>query len=183
VGLIACCAIALPALTAGCGSDSDSTAVVDTAKTTEAEKEVESGPTKAVLHPVGASKASGTVLYVKKASGIGLLKVSLRALEPLPQGGQYVLWLLASRHSMVPLSTYPVESDGRLDEDVVANPVFLGSIEDGSKTHFLVTGTDSAAEHEKSLGGGDTPYDPPYIGKPVLRGTFTGPLAGSGESE
>lgn len=159
----------------GCGtSDSQSTAV-STADTTE---DRQSSPTEAVLEPVASSRASGTVRFMKK-NRIGLLHVELQGLKSLPDGGQYVLWLMASRHSMVPLATYPPGKGGTLSQTWQPNSGHLAAIEDGSKTRFMVTKTMSAPEKEKTLLGGDVPYYPPFIGDPILRGTFVGPLVGS----
>jgi hypothetical protein len=117
-----------------------------------------------------------------KKGRTGLLHVELQGLKSLPDGGQYVLWLMASRHSMVPLATYPPEKGGTLSQTWQPNSGHSASIENGSKTRFMVTKTMSAPEKEKTLEGGDVPYDPPYIGDPILRGTFVGPLVGSANS-
>ena len=170
------CLLAAAVVAGGCGSAADTVSISTSAP-------AESGATEAALRPVDGSQAAGTVRLIRKHPGGSSLVVDLSHLKPVSNGGQYAIWILASRHNMVPLATYPVGSSGELHERVEADPVFLGTVENGTRTHFLVTRTDNAAEHERSLGGGDTPYDPPFIGTQVLRGTFSGPLVRSPESE
>lgn len=140
--------------------------------------------TGAVLAPVDGSEASGTVLLLEtKTEGPSRFKVRVEGLKPTTNGGQYVVWLTTGRHDMVPLYTYPVGKSGIFDHQWKPNPLHISFIVEGKKDKFVMTLAKTAKEHEESLDGGSTAYDPPFIGEPVLEGPITGPLAGSNSSE
>jgi hypothetical protein len=165
----------LALLVSGCGGDraAESDATADTT--------VQSGPTEAVLRPVGDGEETGTVRV--DASGSAELKIDLRGLQPLPQGGQYVLWMTRSRNDMVLVFSHSGDSSGRISELTPVNPLRIEEIEDGRKTDFLVTSTQSERQSAELLGKAAPTFDPPVIGTPVLRGPFTGSLVGVKENE
>jgi len=104
-------------------------------------------------------------------------------LKPNTNGGQYIVWLTTSRHDMVPLYSYPVGKSGIFAHEWTPNPLHVEFIETGKKDKFVITLAKNDAEHENSLEGGQTAYDPPFIGEPVLEGPIAGPRAGSTAGE
>lgn len=169
--------LAVPALILGCGSGTPSS--TNAAATTSPAKSRETGPTEAVLHPVGASQASGRVVYVKKSPGEPLLKIRAEGLEPVAGERQYVIWQMASRHHMLSFATYYVGKDGRLSENLEPNPESLAFLEEGSTTQFLITKIDNDDALREAMWEAPNYLDPPFIGKRILQGTFTGPLVGA----
>jgi hypothetical protein len=171
-------ALALAAFAAGCGGDSssDPTQVADTdATSTEALDKSER--TEAVLHPVAEMKASGTVVAVRE-HGKYLIKIRIKGLKPAVEETMYVAWLKSSRHSMYALGAYRVRGDMRLDEDLIHPNAFL-HLESG-KSDFLLTRIDSDDVWRDSYSETDDPFDPAFIGRPILEGSFSGPLVEPG---
>jgi hypothetical protein len=167
----------LLALAAGCGGgDSDATG----AATKEGEK---SGPTVAVMKPVGDNTASGTITYSKQASGAPLVKVDMEGLEAVSGDTQYVIWQMADRHNMVSIASYFVEGNGRMFEAIEPNPAHLGALESGEKTTMLVTKIPDDDVFRESFGETEDPWDPATIGEQIAKGKFTGPLAGATANE
>lgn len=178
--------LVLAVLGSGCGgnSDTDAQATPSTAaettpsSTTASAKGDSSGPTEAVLKPVDGSEASGTFLFLpKRPSRPARMEIRLDGLEPSVNGGQYVLWLMASRHEMVPIYTYPAGKNGVLAQEWKPNLSSVGYIEEGAKSQLLVTRANTSAEQQQTLEGGERAYDPPFIGEPTLRGRLTSPTA------
>lgn len=183
LSLLAFSMLVLAALGSGCGGSNDAGAESPQSSKASAPS-FGPGQTGAVLQPVDGSDASGTALILKKhPTSAAHFKVRLEGLEPNTNGGQYVVWLMASRHKMVPLYSYPVGKNGVFAHTWLPNPLHVSFIEDGSKTEFMVTRANNADEKEQTLEGGATAYDPPFIGESVLRGTFTGPLVGTKPTE
>lgn len=176
--------LALAALVPGCGGGESSQETAGTATTANATspRNVNPGPTEAVLQPVGDGKGAGTVRYLK-TSAAGEFRVQLRGLRPLPQGGQYFLWMVGSRHDMVPVTTFFVKSDGKFSATFAPNPLRISEIEEGTKTDLLVTSTDNHPEKLEVMEAGGGSYDPAVIGTPVLQGSFTGSLVGEAQDE
>ena len=170
--------LVLAVLGSGCG-DSSGTAAETTSSTAPASaKGGGSGPTESVLRPVDDSEASGTFLFLPKSPSRGArMEIRLDGLEPSVNGGQYVLWLMASRHEMVPIYTYPAGKNGVLAQEWKPNLSSVGYIEEGTKSQFLVTRANTSAEQQQTLEGGERSYDPPFIGEPILRGRLTSPAA------
>jgi hypothetical protein len=169
------CALALAIFAAGCGGSEDSESSTTAAATA---KSAESGSTEAVMKPVDGSNASGTIIFRKKANGATPLKVRLAGLEQLSGDRQYVVWLVGSRHDMLSLATYYGDKNGRIDAHMTPTPAKLLPVEYGTKTELLVTKVQNNDLFVKGIYEAEDPYDPPLIGKPILRGTLTGPLAG-----
>lgn len=166
---------------AGCGSSgsSDSNAA---ATVKPVQKHAESGPTEAVLQPVGDSGVSGKVVYVKQASGIPLMKIRLRGVKKATGETQYFIWQLGDRHHMTTFASYHVPHGSKLSVNLEPSPESLAWLEDGSKTQMLitrVTNDDRFFESQEEWSNGE---DPTEIGVPVARGTFTGALVGSAGS-
>jgi len=166
--------LALAAFSAGCGGgSSDSTQVADTAAPVADKSE----RTEAVLHPVAEMKASGTVVAARE-DGKYLIKIRIEGLKPAIGETMYVAWLKSSRHSMYALGAYRVRGDMRLDEDLIHPNAFL-HLESG-KSDFLLTRIYSDDAWRDSYSETDDPYDPAFIGRPILEGSFSGPLVEPG---
>jgi hypothetical protein len=164
----------LGAFAVGCGggSSSDSSQVAVTDSTTAAGP-AKSERTEAVLRPVAEMKASGTILAVRE-HGQALIKIRIKGLKPAIGETMYVPWLLSSRHSMYALGAYRVRGDRRLYENLEVPNAFI-HLESGKKD-FLLTRIYSDDVWRDGYSETDDPYDPTFIGRPILRGTFTGPL-------
>lgn len=183
---VAACALVIAAF-AGCGggSSDNGTTVAETVdqQTTTTAPQRTSGPTRAVLRPVGDSKASGTVAYKKKPDGTSLIEVRLKGLEPISGEQQYVIWQLGSRHDMLPVASYYAGKDGRVTEDIESSTEPFLFLEDGSKTNILVTYVAQDDDWRNGLSGGSQgAWDPLIVGKHLLEGQITGSLVG-GEGE
>jgi hypothetical protein len=189
-GFLIACLLALALLPSGCGGgDSSSTVAAETTEAAEPQNSgsaeaTSSGPTKAVLQPVGDTKATGTILYRKKVNGYPLLKIRVQGLEPTLGEEKYVLWQMSSRDDMVPLATYVVGDSGKLNEDLQAGFESIAFLEDGSRTEMAITKVEDDDDWREGLGaGGDGMYDPAVPGKFILRAPLTGSLVGSPASE
>lgn len=182
--LAACAATA--AILAGCGgggSDNGTSAAetIDQQNTTTTTPQRTSGPTRAVLQPVGDSTASGTISFTKKPDGTPLIKVRLEGLKPISGEEQYVIWQLGSRHDMLPVASYYAGKDGRVTEDIESATEPFQFLEDGSKTEILVTYVAQDDDWREGLSGGsEGPWDPLVVGKHLTQGQITGSLVGEG---
>jgi hypothetical protein len=180
---IAACLLSAAASLLGCGGSdppgSGATAASGQGPSTRAS----SGPTEAILHPLGESGVSGKVVYVKQKSGFPLVKIRLRGLERATGETQYFMWQLGSRQNMVSPASYHVPHGGKLSVNLEPSPEGLSWLEDGTTTEFLVTKIANddvyfvAREHSRTAG------DPAMIGRPVARGAFTGALVGAAGGE
>lgn len=164
----------------GSGSDED-TGSTDSVKATEAAETTqkpESGPTEAVLEPVGDNTASGTARYLLRPNSTPVLQLRAKGLDRATGERQYSVWAVGDRHDMVMLAAYYVSKSGRLSQDLknVESYVF---VEDESKTELLITKVNNDDRVREALWESENPWDPPLIGEPVLRGTFTGSFVGS----
>jgi len=126
---------------------------------------------------------TGTVVYVKRSSGLPLMKISMSGLEQATGEKQYLLWQMGSRHNMVSFASYHVPNGGKLSVNLEPNPESLSFLEDGSTTEFLVTKINNDDRFFAATEKAPSASDPAQIGEPVARGTFTGPLVGSEGSE
>jgi len=173
-GMLGACALLLVVMAIGCGSTGSNAATADNDPAGW-----DSGPTKAVLKPLGNSGVTGTVVYVKQGSALPVMKIRLKGLERATGEKQYFIWQMGSRHNMVSFASYHVPKGGKLSVDLEPNPESLSFLEDGSTTEFLVTkvlNDDRFFEAEEKA---PSATDPAQIGEPVARGTFTGALVGS----
>jgi hypothetical protein len=166
---------------AGCGggNSNNGTTVAKTVDQQTTTPQRTSGPTRAVLQPVGNSKASGTVAYKKKPDGTPLIQIRLKGLKPISGEQQYVIWQLGSRHDMLPVASYYAGKDGRVFEDVESSTEPFLFLEDGSKTNILVTYVAQDDDWRNGLSGGSQGgWDPLIVGKHLLEGQITGSLVG-----
>lgn len=181
---LAAWALVVAALT-GCGggsSDSDTT-VAETVNQETAIIARTSGPTEAVLHPLGGGKATGRARYMKKADGTPFIEIRARGLEPVSGDRQYIVWQKRSRDDMVMLATWYVGKDRRLDESWEPSSASLGYLEDGLRTKLLITKIE-VNDRLYEPGASKNSYVHYIIGHPVLEGDFTGSLVGAtAESE
>jgi len=170
--LVVAVALAWSVLSTGCGGGGSdaATPVAETEKSGALTAE-------AILHPVGDWTASGKVVFVKKPAGENVFQIRLRGLKPAIGETQYALWLMSSRHDIYGIGAWRVREDEQLEEDV-ANPPFISYVEKGTKTRFLVTRVYSDDRWRDEIIEGKA-FDPAWIGQPVLRGEFAGPLVGS----
>jgi hypothetical protein len=180
-GLLASLLIAA-ALASGCGSSSETVTVTveatDAAQTTPAE----SGPTEAVLKPVGDQSATGTARYLLNPSRIPALQVEIHGLMPTAGNQRYGAWMYGDRHDMVMLGAFQVKEDGKLSRrfETVESYSF---VEEGSKTELLISMIGNIDRVSEGIAEGGEPWDPPIIGEPVLQGTFEGPFVGSASNQ
>jgi hypothetical protein len=176
---LACLAAALliPLAVLGCGSgESASTAAGS------------DGPsdTKAVLHPLGDSKASGVaVIHTRPEGGSALeskdktLAIAVKGAEPT--GGleeyQYAVWLTGPNKAIL-IGTYRVGADEKLEIEPTPLVPFMGvSVADGSTPHLLIT-KEVPPKFRAAMAEIATFETPPYMGERTLIGTFEGPAAG-----
>lgn len=183
--LLLICALS-GAFIAGCGGGgSDSgTSVAETVEqesTTTAASQRTSGPTRAVLQPVGDDTASGVISFRKKPDGTPVIKVRLVGLRPASDGTRYVIWQLGSRHDMVVVAGYLARGDGRISRKIETATEPFVFIEAGTKTEMLVT--EMFSSQWQNVFAGENPWDPPVIGSPLLRGPITGSLVGAAAGE
>jgi hypothetical protein len=183
LGAVLLCGLALAALAAGCGGGDESESTPTIAKAPSAPKQVESGPTEAVLQPVGDSKASGTVHYLKKPDGTPLLKIRAQGLEPTTREEKYVIWQISSPQDMVPLATYTVGNNGRLNENLNAGFESIAFLEDGSRTELVISKVGDDDLWREGLGQEPGTYNPAVKGQFILQGPLTGSLVGAGATE
>lgn len=170
---VCACALALSILALGCGGSDPSGSAA-----TAAAKDTSSGPTEAILQPVGNSGVSGKVVYVKPSSGLPLMKIRLQGVRKAVGEAQYFIWQLASRHDMTSFASYHVPRGTSLSVNLEPNPESLAWLEDGSKTKMLITRIENDDRFFAAEERAGSPGDPPMIGTPVARGAFTGPLVG-----
>jgi len=182
LGLLACVLLA-----AGCGG-SGSTGDGDTGNAVEATEAAattpqrETGPTEAILKSAGDTGAAGAARYQLRPNSTPIFHLEMRGLAPTTGKKGYRLWMFGDRHDMVGLATFKVGKTGRISykSETVESHVF---VEEGTKTVLLVTKVDSIEHLREALLKSDEPWDPLYIGEPVLRGTFEGALVGSASPE
>lgn len=180
VGLLIALALGIALPASGCGGGSGSNVAATSAANTTTQAIRHSGPTVAVLHPVGDVKASGTARYRKGPDGSPLLELRARGLEPVSGDRQYVVWQKHSRNDMVLLATWVVGKDGRLVETWSPSFASLQYLELGLRTKLLITKVElNDRLYEPSTS--DNSYKHSFIGHPVLEGDFTGALVGSKE--
>jgi hypothetical protein len=173
------CALAAALLLIGCGGDSDSDSnVAATAESTIRE----TGPTVAVLRPVGNSEATGTAHYSKKADGFPLIRLRAHGLEPVSGDRQYIVWQKRSRNDMVMMATWYVGKDGRLVEDMEPNISFLQYLERGLRTKLMISRINNN-DRLYEPGASRNSYEHNVIGTPVLEGQFEGALVGTPKPE
>ncbi len=122
---------------------------------------------------------TGTVVYVKQASGLPLMRIKLKGLERARGEKQYFIWQMGSRHNMVSFASYHVPNGEELSVNLEPNPESLSFLEDGSTTEFLVTKVNNDDRFFTAAEEAPSATDPVQIGEPVARGSFTGPLVGS----
>ena len=129
-------------LLAGCGSaDPDETGGrAEVAETTGASSDTptaKSGPTEAVLNPIGDNTARGMARFVTHPDST-VLKLEVTGLEPAAKEHRYVVWVLSDRHDMMMLAELQVGEEGEINrgiETVESHAV----VESGEKTVLLVT--------------------------------------------
>lgn len=172
-------ALLLVPLLIGCGGDSDSESNVAATATTTIR---ETGPTVAVLRPVGDVQATGTARYVKKPDGFPLIKLRAHGLEPASGDRQYIIWQKRSRNDMVMMATWYVGDDRRLVEDMEPNVSFLQYLERGLRTKLLITKINNN-DRLYEPGASENSYKHNVIGTPVLEGQFEGALVGTPAKE
>lgn len=175
---MAACALVIAAF-AGCGGGSDgATTVAETVDQETTTPARTSGPTEAVLHPLGGSKATGRARYLKKADGTPFIRIRAQGLEPVSGDRQYIVWQKRSRDDMVMLATWYVGKDRRLDESWEPSSASLAYLEDGLRTKLLVTKIE-VNDRLYEPGASKNSYVHYVIGHPVLEGNFTGALVGA----
>jgi hypothetical protein len=164
-------------LLAGCGGSETTTVTVEVTEATEAE----SGPTEAVLKPVGEqSAAKGTARYSLNPNRVPSLHVELEGLKPVSGAARYGIWMYGDRHDMVMLGAFQTDEEGRISRqfETIESYTF---VEQGSKTELLVTKVGDLDKIGEGIGEDGSPWDPAIIGEPVLQGPFEGPYVGSSE--
>jgi hypothetical protein len=174
-------ALALAVFVAGCGDDGgESSNVGATSEPETTTKTIrKTGPTVAVLHPVGEyPDASGTARYSKKPSGVPKLELRAEGLAPAKGDHQYVVWQKHSRDDMYALATWVVGKDERLNETWEPNFASLQYLELGLRTKLLITRVELNDKLYEPAPG-DNSYKHTFIGKPVLEGQFEGALVDS----
>jgi hypothetical protein len=138
------CALAI-ALAVGCGDgspDGDTTVTHTAAQATTTAARRTTGPTVAVLQPLGESEASGRAVYTKKPDGSPFVKLRVHGLEPVSAPSRYIVWQKHSRDDMVLLAAWPVGDDGRLSKDWAPSLASLFYLKDGVRTKLLITKID-----------------------------------------
>jgi hypothetical protein len=173
VGLLAAALVAA-VLLAGCGGSTTTTVTVEAT-------EAESGPTEAVLKPVGdQSAAKGTARYSLNPNRVPALHVELEGLEPVSGAARYGVWMYGDRHDMVMLGAFQTDANGRISRqfETIESYTF---VEEGSKTELLVTKVGDIDKVGEGIAEGGSPWDPAIIGEPVLQGPFEGPFVRSSE--
>lgn len=175
---LACVSIAAM-LAAGCGGSAGSVSSGDdgTAEATTAPVR-KTGPTRAALASVDGSGSTGTARFLIRPQDTPVLQIEAEGLEPTHGAGRYVIWIAGDRHDMVSEAAFPVGADGRLSRKI-DNGESQSFVEDGTKTELLITKVGKIGSLNQSLTQSGDPWDPPQIGKPVLRGNFEGALVGS----
>ncbi len=162
----------------GCGGGDSESNVAATATDTIRH----SGPTVAVLQPVGEMRAAGTARYSVNSDGSRSISLNIHGLEPAAWNRQYVVWQKHSRNDMVILATWPVGADRRLVESWEPNSASQRFLEDGSRTKLLITRIE-LNDRLTEPGAARNSYEHVVIGKPVLEGQFEGALVGAREGE
>jgi hypothetical protein len=183
LALLACSLLAV-----GCGGSESTEGGGDTnaieateAAATPPRQQPKSGPTEAILEPVGDDGPTGVARYLLKPNRTPVFKLEMHGLEPTSAKGGYRLWVFGNRHDMVGLATFKVGKTGRISykSETVESHIF---VEEGSKPDLLITRIDSVEHLREALLQGDDLWDPLYIGEPILRGTFEGPFVGSADA-
>jgi len=175
-------ALAVAGLASGCGG-STTTVTVEVPSAAGAAEQRESGPTEAVLKPAGSqSGASGTAHYSLNPSRSPSLWVELEGLERVSGPARYGIWMYGDRHDMVMLGAFQPDNDGKISRffETIESYTF---VEEGTKTELLVTKIDDIDRVSESIAEGGSPWDPGYIGEPVLQGAFEGPFVGSASDQ
>jgi hypothetical protein len=175
VGLLASALIAA-VLASGCGGSTETVTV-----TVEA-AQAESGPTEAVLEPVGDQSATGTARYSLNPNRIPALQVELEGLTPTKGSQRYGVRMYGDRHDMVMLGAFEVKGDGKLSRGFETLEAYT-FVEEGSKTELLITEISDVDQVSEGIAEDGSPWDPATIGQPVLRGKFEGPFVDSASSQ
>lgn len=164
-------------LVAGCGGSGGSDGAGTTAASATAQNK-EAGPTQAALEPVDGNSATGTASFLVRPHSTPLLQITAEGLEPVSGESRYAIWIVGNRHDMVNLAAFQVGENARLSRriDNTESHVF---VEEGSKTELLITKVENIYEIGEGISESSNPWDPPLIGKSVLRGNFEGALVGS----
>lgn len=144
---------------------------------------------KATLRPMAGSKASGTVVFVKKPQGYALT-LDAKGLEPTRGSRQYALWQLEDSgdrvalkvaEELVMLATYRVGGSGRLAVEFEPPVRAYQAVPNGRLTYFLITRIDSPESLQESIVEFDETGRSPDLGAPIAEGTLSGPLVGAAE--
>jgi hypothetical protein len=138
-----------------------------------------SGPTEAVLNPIGDNTARGTARFLTKPSGT-VLQLEVTGLEPAANESRYVVWVLSDRQDMMMLAELQVGEEGQIMRGI-GTVESHAVVESGEKDVLLITrvsNIDRVRQGIAETGG----WDPPLIGEPVVRGTLEGPLVGSSDT-
>jgi hypothetical protein len=122
---------------------------------------------------------TGTVVYVRRGSGLPVVKIRLKGLERATGEKQYFMWQMGSRDNMVSIASYHVPGGDELSVHLEPNPESLSFLEDGTTTEFLVTKVLNDDRFFAAQEKAPSASEPAVIGEPVARGAFTGPLAGT----
>ena len=168
------------AFATGCGSSDSAgspTYAFEASESAETPKGGESGPTEAKLEPLDGGSAAGTARFLTRPQTTPVLRIEAEGLEPVHGASRYVIWIVGDRHDMVSLAAFHVGADGRLSRKI-DNGESHSFVEDGTKTELLITKIDNLGSITKGIAESNSPWAPPQIGKPVLRGDFEGALVG-----
>jgi hypothetical protein len=175
-------AVLMLAIAPGCGSgssDDDASAADEAGQTAPTPKRT-TGPTEAILRPVGEMKAKGHALYIKKPDGTPFIVLRGQGLKPASGDHQYIVWQKHSRDDMVLLATWVVGKNQRLSEEWAPSSASLAYLEDGLRTKLLITRIE-LNDRLYEAGASENSYVHHVIGRPVLEGQFEGALVGATE--
>jgi hypothetical protein len=165
-------ALALGSIGAGCGGGSPS-APADPASTPKVES------AKADLHALDGSKASGEATVTAKADALTAnMRVRLTGLSPLDGCRRYAVWL-AAPGELYSLGDWRLDSGHSLKINIPLSSFPIDYLHRGTTPEVFVTKVIDDRWRNSAVG---PPTPPPYIGKPIVRGTLEGPFKGLSQS-
>jgi hypothetical protein len=168
--------------TTGNESGADTTAEEGSAENTSQAKEA----TQAELTAVDGSEAVGLATFGRLKNKLAL-QIEAKGLPPTTASTAYAIWLAQSPQKMIPLASTAVKGSGEGAGQIAAQfevPVeVLAYLAKGTFDQIEITRSETKPLDASIKVATENKTTPKYTGKPVLRGTITGPIIGLAQRE
>ena len=134
--------------------------------------------TRAVLEPVGGSKASGAAIFGRVRQGkndVAVVQLAMSGLAPTKKGQIYVIWLHGKGGNAFPLTRDQVTKSGQLRGLVPLQPQLLQTLAAGAFDSVAVTLASEQQVLAELRTSGKGKKLPKLVGTLVLDGKVVGP--------